>query len=384
MSPHNKKSYRSGSETPKDRSPDRARKSSHGRSRSPRPLKGSGTSPRNDDIKLKYRKRSRSKSVEEFNEKIDEVQDRKSRHRERKHSRSLSKEDKHHGRGSSYLNEKVDEMRDERSIHRHKRRSRSNSVEADHHIKEKGDESRDRKSKHHDRRRSRSISADGKCQRRSRSPRGSNDGKAKHRGRSRSKSIEGKHHSDGRVGESRDGKSKHRRGRSRSIERRHRRSRLSPGSLEQSELNCKRRSGSQSEQGKRHIDGGNAEPRDHKSMHDQPNMDKAEDATAEPDYSVKDSPMMRNDGLSTSKHKNRDIKKLTEKIQDMKNIDQQDSMSDEANSVTQSCGISVEAEEHWRKEMRDTKLVRNGNGENKKKKKKRMEKNCTFTVSLKE
>ncbi|KAJ0093343.1 hypothetical protein Patl1_26215 [Pistacia atlantica] len=340
------------------------------------------------DIKLKYRKRSRSKSVEEFDEKIDDVQDRKSRHRERKRSRSLSREVKHHGRGrsppktsdesrsrhrkrsrsksvvgKSYSNEKVDEIRDERSKHHHKRRSRSKSVEADHRIKEKGNESRDRKSKHRDRRRSRSISADGKRRRRSRSPRGLDEGKAKHRRCSRSKSIEGKHHSDDRVGESRDEKSKHRRGRSRLAERRHHSSRLSPGSLEQSELNCKRRSRSQSEEGKHHIDGGNAEPRDHKSMHDQPNLDKAEDATVEPDYSVKDSPMMGDDGFSTSKHKNRDFKKSIDSIEKnhgMKSIDQQDFKSDEVNSVMQSCGISYEAEELRRKEMPDSKLVRNG------------------------
>ncbi|KAL5781947.1 hypothetical protein ACOSP7_006976 [Xanthoceras sorbifolium] len=341
-SPHGRKSYRSGSDSPKhfrESSPNRAKKSSRAHSRSPRYHRGRRTSPRNDDVKLKYRKRSRSKSVEEFNDKMD-VQDGKEKHRARKRSRSVSVEGKHPGRGRSPQRisdenkskdrrhsrsksvagkhnpkEKVDGSRDDKLKHCQKRRSRSKSVEGNHLTQEKGDENKDRKSKHRYGRRSRSRSAEGKHYRRSRSPRGLSESKKKHKRRSRSKSLEGKHQSDDRIDECRDEKSKHRnREQSISTEEKCHRSRLSPASLKGSESKCTRHSRSQSPEDRHHINDGRGETRDDKSMHHYKIREKLEDGIEESDSAVKDFMIIEDDGLLISKHKNYDEKKSVENI----------------------------------------------------------------------
>ncbi|KAK4855655.1 hypothetical protein QYF36_009429 [Acer negundo] len=340
VSPHNRKSYRSGSDSPKhfrESSPNRAKKSARAHSRSPRYHRR--TSPRNNDVKLKYRNRARSKSVEELNEKMD-VQDGKEKHRARKRSRSASVEGKYPGRGRSPRGssdenrskdrrhsrsksaigkrnpkEKVEGSRDNKLKHSHKRRSRSKSVEDNHQTEDKGDENKDRKSKHRYRRRSRSRSAEGKHSRRSRSPRGLSESKRKHKRRSRSKSLEGKHHSDDRIEERRDEKSKHHnRERSISAEGKCHRSRLSPASLKGSDSKCTRPSRSQSLEDRHHTNDGRGETRDDQSMHSYQSGEKIEDAIQEPDSAVKDFMIIEDDGLLISEHKNYDEKKSVENI----------------------------------------------------------------------
>ncbi|WCJ33153.1 RNA recognition motif (RRM)-containing protein [Euphorbia peplus] len=247
-SPRKRKSYRLDSASPKRRqesSPRRARKSSNDGSRSPRHHRGSRSSPRNDSgNKLRYRKRSRSKSVGDSDAGAKETRNEKSKPAERR-SRSLSVEEKHNGSKSSprgseknepddrrsrsisleardrsnekvndtrdnISNEKVNETRVGRSKHRDRKRSRSKSVEGRRHSREKRHEMKDKKSRHRDRKRSRSVSVDGKNHKGSRStPRGRDEIKSKHRRHSRSRSSEGKHHTSRRLDENRDEKSKH-------------------------------------------------------------------------------------------------------------------------------------------------------------------------------
>ncbi|XWS13361.1 hypothetical protein CRYUN_Cryun36dG0031000 [Craigia yunnanensis] len=227
-SPRTRKSPPVDPDSPKHRreSSPKVRKSSLPGSRSPRHHRTSRSSLKNDDErKLKYRKHSRSKSVDSDNKK-DEIPDEKSKHHSRRCSRSLSSEGKHRGRSRSSAssdenkskhrrqsrsvsvegkvcsNCKIDEMRKDELRHSDRRRSRSGSAEGRHYTKERSDRSRDKKSKHQDRRRSRSRSADGKHHRGSRlSPRNSDENKSKHRRRSRSKSTEGKHRSIDKMDE---------------------------------------------------------------------------------------------------------------------------------------------------------------------------------------
>lgn len=369
VSPRSRKSHCSNSESPKHRRENSARKSSRARSKSPKRHRGRRNSPRNGDAKPKYRHRSRSKSVERHDEEKDEVRDGKSQRHERKHSGSLSREDEHHGRGRTLAGnvdenkskrrrrsrsvsaldkdksgEIVDESRDDRLRNLHKRQSRSKSVEG-----KVGGGSRDKKPKYRDRRRSRSISADGKRHRGSSSPRGLDESGTKLGRRSRSKSIERKLHSDGK-----DENSRHRnRGRSRSAEGRHHRSRLSLANLEGSESNRRRHSGSQS---KDCANGESAETRDYKSMHHPQNWDKTE---GELNASSKDPTVMEDDGLLSLKHKNYELKKSVKNVSalDKHGIKSTDPLmlnSDEVNLVSQSNGISFDAERLRNCEMHNT------------------------------
>ncbi|KAB5516185.1 hypothetical protein DKX38_026833 [Salix brachista] len=330
-SPQTKKSYRADSSSPKHRqesSAHRSRKASDSGSRSPKHHERSRSSPRNNpDSKLRYRRRShsRSKSVEEVNDKVDEIRDKKSKQHERR-SRSLSVELKHHRRRPSprssneddskhrsrsrsksvevkcHSNEKVDKTGDGRLKHRHKR-SRSKSIDDRHHYKERGNESRDKKTKHQDRGRSRSISAEGKHHRSRSSPRGRDESKSKHRRHSRSISPEGKRRSSHRVDQNKDEKSKHRhRRRSPSPEGKHCRS---PRSSEENKSKHRRRLRSKSDERNRHSNdekdigrGENETLHEHRS-------DKTEDSNEEKKNSM-------NEEMVDLKRKNCDSKELVE------------------------------------------------------------------------
>ncbi|KDP39336.1 hypothetical protein JCGZ_01093 [Jatropha curcas] len=334
VSPRTKKSYRADSGSPKRRresSPSRTRKSSHGSSRSPRHHIGSRSSPRNDsDNKLKYRKRSRSKSVDDSIDRVKETRDEKSRQPERR-SRSLSVEEKNNGIKSSprssddnerkhrrrsrsksveaqhCSNEKVNETREERVKRRDRKRSRSRSIEGRRHSREKGDENRDRKSKHRDRKRSRSMSAEGRRHRGSRSsPRGGSENKSKHRRHSRSKSPEGKRRSSHRMDENRDEKSKHRnRRRSMSVEDKPGRS---PRGSEENKSKQKRRSRSRSLDRKYHFS-------DMKDINtDGSSHQETENQIGEQDSIVTDATNMQDSRMFPSKFDDCDLKELKENV----------------------------------------------------------------------
>uniref|UniRef100_A0A803LZF3 RNA recognition motif (RRM)-containing protein n=1 Tax=Chenopodium quinoa TaxID=63459 RepID=A0A803LZF3_CHEQI len=210
-SPRGRRSYRDRSDSPKPRH----RRNSGHRSKSPGLHQGGRSSPVNDaDKKLKHRRRSRSKSVEDrhkSSKRIDEGKE-KAKYRGRRRSRSASSENKHDKsepvdekeeskcgegiRSTSNVKEVykktssqlVDE--DKSKISRH---STSKSIRDD--VEHKGikDEGRKEKRKHRDRRRSRSLSAEHESHTGSKSSRHREDKlKDKHRRRSRSKSPEGK------------------------------------------------------------------------------------------------------------------------------------------------------------------------------------------------
>ncbi|XWS09207.1 hypothetical protein CRYUN_Cryun40dG0065800 [Craigia yunnanensis] len=274
-SPRTRKSPPVDSDSPKHsrESSPKVRKSSRPGSRSPRHHRRSRSSPKNDDERrLKYKKRSRSKSVDSDNKK-DEIPDEKSKHCSRRRSRSLSSEGKRRGRSRSSAssdenkskhrrqsrsvsvegkvcsNSKIDEMRKDELRRSYRRRSRSGSAEGRHYTKERSDRSRDKKSKHRDRKRSRSRSADGKHHRGSGlSHRNSDENKSKHQRRSRSKSTEGKHRSIDKMDE-----------RSKRRDKKHllsaegrppRGSRSSPRSSEDNDSRPRRHSRSKSAEGK--------------------------------------------------------------------------------------------------------------------------------------
>ncbi|XP_034922935.1 uncharacterized protein [Populus alba] len=305
-SPQTRKSYRDDSGSPKRRqesSVQRSRKAADSGSRSPRSHGGRRLSRRNiSDSKLRYRRhsRSRSKSVEESNDRVNEILDKKSKQHERR-SRSLSVELKHHGRRPSHrssdedeLNhrsrsrsksvevkrhyEKVDKTEDRRLKHRD-RRSRSKSVDDRHCYKERGNESRDKKTKHRDRVRSRSISAESNHHRRSRSsPKGRDESKSKHRRHSRPISPEGKRRSNHRIDENKDEKSKHcSRRRSVSAEDKHIRS---PRSSEENKSKRRRHSRSKSAEHKRHSNDEEIKREENEIRHEH-TLDKTEDANEE-------------------------------------------------------------------------------------------------------
>ncbi|KAJ6866442.1 serine/arginine repetitive matrix protein 2-like [Populus alba x Populus x berolinensis] len=330
-SPRTRKSYRADSGSPKHRqesSAHRSRKASDSGSRSPRHHGGSRSSPRNNpDSKLRYRRRSRSrsKSVEEANDKVDEIREKKSKQHERR-SRSLSVELKHHGRRPSprssneddskhrsrsrsksvevkhHSNEKVDKTGDGRLKHRH-RRSRSKSVDNRHHYKERGNETRDKKTKHQDRGRSRSITAEGKHHRSRSSLRGRDGSKSKHRQHSRSISPEGKRRSSHRVDQNKDEKSKHRhRRRSQSAEGKHGRS---PRSSEENKSKHRRRPRSKSAERKRHSNDEKDIRRGENETHHGHGSDKTEDANEEKKYFI-------NEEMVDLKRKGCDSKELVE------------------------------------------------------------------------
>ncbi|XP_057420523.1 uncharacterized protein LOC130714628 [Lotus japonicus] len=197
-------------------SPHRGRKQSRADSGSPSHRRGSRSSPKIDEKKLRNRRDSRSSSSDDkpnsFN-KDEEILQEKSKHRERKRSRSVSVDEKPQRRSRSSPR-KVDE-----SGSRHKKRSRSKSVEDKHNFPEKLEENRIRKSRHNDKRHSRSRSTESRDQTDAREDE-RKYGKSKHRDskRTRSKSVEGKHRSKDKSGEVKDKKSKHRdRRRSRSV-----------------------------------------------------------------------------------------------------------------------------------------------------------------------
>ncbi|KAK7400084.1 hypothetical protein VNO78_11284 [Psophocarpus tetragonolobus] len=211
----------------RETSPDRGRKQLRVDSGSPSRRRGSRSSPKVDEKKLRNRRRSRSRSSNDrpHSSKNEEILLGRSKHRERRRSRSLSADEKPHRRTRSSPR-KVDETR-----LRHKRRSRSKSVDDKHDSPEKL-EKRNRRSRHSDKRRSRSRSIENRDQIDVRED-GSKNGKSKHRDtkRSRSKSIEGKHRSKDKSGEIRDKKSKHhdrRRSRSMSLEGKHDKGGTSP------------------------------------------------------------------------------------------------------------------------------------------------------------
>ncbi|RZB96327.1 hypothetical protein D0Y65_020213 [Glycine soja] len=214
VSPYTRKS----SVSPKrhrETSPHRGRKQSRADSGSPSRRRGSRSSPKIDEKKLRNRRRSRSRSSDDrlHSIKNEEISHGKSKHRERRRSRSLSVDEKPHRRSRSSPR-KVDESRS-----RHKKRLRSKSVDDRHGSPERLDENRTRRSRHSDKRHSRSRSTETRDQTDVREDERKNQ-KSKHRDtkRSRSKSVEGKHRFKDKSGENRDKKSKRRdRKRSRSI-----------------------------------------------------------------------------------------------------------------------------------------------------------------------
>ncbi|GAV58977.1 Filamin domain-containing protein/RRM_6 domain-containing protein [Cephalotus follicularis] len=350
ISPKVRKSNRAESLSPKlhrESSPHRYRKSSRAVYRSSKHLGGSRSSPRNDDeSNLKYRRRLKSKSVEDSDEKSDEIRNEKSKHRYRRLSRSLSSEGKHHGggrlsprssdehkskhrrrsrsksvEGKSDLNKNVDETKDDSGKHHVRRRSRSKSVERKDDYMEKGNDSSYKNTKHRDRRRSRSVSVEAKHQRASKSsPRRLDDYKLKQRRRSRSRSAERKHHTRDRGDGKRDDKAKrHGRRRSLSAENNHRRgSRLSPKSMRETKSKHRRHSRSKSAEGE-FLDIGSDENIDEISVHEDRKSYKTK-ISNESEAIVKDSSDMINDGMLISKHEACDLKESKD-IQDTKNSD---------------------------------------------------------------
>ncbi|GKV36028.1 hypothetical protein SLEP1_g44207 [Rubroshorea leprosula] len=234
VSPQTRKSHKVDSGSPRHRresSPHGKRKLSNAGSKSPKHNRGNRSSPRNDsEEKQIYRKCSRSKSHEDSDDKVDEIQDEKLESQGRRRSRSLSAEGKHQRRsrsstrssdekktkhrrksrsksveGKHHLRDTVDE--DDESKPRDRRRARSRSAEGLHHTKD--NRSRDKKSKHHDRRRYRSRSAEvNKHHKGSRSSKSLEENKSEHRS-SRSKSLEGPNNSSDRLDENRNERSKH-------------------------------------------------------------------------------------------------------------------------------------------------------------------------------
>ncbi|KAK7318960.1 hypothetical protein RJT34_03669 [Clitoria ternatea] len=210
----------------RESSPYRGRKQTRADSGSPSHRRGSRSSPKIDEKKVRNRRRSRSRSSDDrlhSSYKIEEISHGKSKHRERGRSRSASVDEKPHRRNRSSP-KKVDESKS-----RHKQRSRSKSVDDRHHSPERLDENRNRRSRHRDKRRSRSRSTESRDQTDARK----DESKSKHHDnkRMRSKSVEGKHRSKDKSGESRDKKSKHRdrrRSRSRSLEGMHDKRGVSP------------------------------------------------------------------------------------------------------------------------------------------------------------
>ncbi|WJX53116.1 hypothetical protein P8452_39148 [Trifolium repens] len=196
----------------------RGRKQSRADSGSPSNRRGSRSSPKIDEKKLKSRRRSRSRSSDDklnLSDKNEEILHEKAKQRERRRSRSVSVDEKSHRSRSSPR--KVAESRP-----RHRKRSRSKSVDNKHHFSDKLDENKNRRSRHSDKRHSRSRSSENRDRTDVRED-GSKHGKSKYHDKkgNRSESDEGKHHSKGKSGENRDKKSKHRdrsdRRRSRSI-----------------------------------------------------------------------------------------------------------------------------------------------------------------------
>ncbi|KAK7359287.1 hypothetical protein VNO77_01240 [Canavalia gladiata] len=199
----------------RESSPDRGRKQSCADSGSPSHRRGSRSSPKIDEKKLRNRRRSRSRSSDDrlHSSKNEEILHGKSKHRERRRSRSASVDEKPHRR-NRLSPRKVDENRS-----RHKKRSRSKSVDDKHHSPERLDENRNRRSRHGDKRHSRSRSTENRDQTNVREDEIKNE-KSKHGNtkRTRSRSVEGKHRFKDKSSDSRDKKSKHRdRRRSRSI-----------------------------------------------------------------------------------------------------------------------------------------------------------------------
>lgn len=137
-SPRGRRSYRDRSDSPKPRH----RRSSGHRSKSPGPHQGGRSSPANDaDRKLKQRRRSRSKSVEDrhkLGKRIDEGKE-KAKYRGRRRSRSASSENKHDKSGKlspQSSNENLTTHR-KRSKSKSKSRSRSRSMDTKDHSKVK-------------------------------------------------------------------------------------------------------------------------------------------------------------------------------------------------------------------------------------------------------
>lgn len=259
------------------RSPYRNRKLSDAASRSPRP-RGSRLSSRhgNEEI-VNYRKHPRSKSVEDSDDKEDEIQAEKAEHRRRRRSRSLSSEGKRHRRSRSSTrssdeieakhrrrsrSKSVDEKRDSAPKPRDRRRSRSRSrsPKGNHHNKERSDQSRDKKTKRHDRRRSRSRSDEGNKHHRARKSfiRSFEENKSKSR-RSRSVSPEGSNHVSDGLDENTNERSKnHDRKSSTSGEgKHHKRSRSSPRNSEDGKSKHRRHSVSDSADRKHNVDDSN-------------------------------------------------------------------------------------------------------------------------------
>nr|KYP67771.1 Tripartite motif-containing protein 45 [Cajanus cajan] len=191
----------------RETSPQRGRKQSRADSGSPSHHRGSSKNEETLHGKSKHRERRRSRSVS-----VDEKPHRRNRSSPRKvdesrsrHKRSRSTENR------DQIDVREDENKNEKSKHRDAKRSRSKSAEGKHHSKDKLGENRDKKSKHRDRRRSRSISLEGKHDKGGTSPHMNLDERSFELRQSwRSKSPEGKHHSSDKYG-SRGEKSEHKR-----------------------------------------------------------------------------------------------------------------------------------------------------------------------------
>ncbi|CAJ1939090.1 unnamed protein product [Sphenostylis stenocarpa] len=206
VSPHTRKS----SVSPKrhrETSPHRGTKQSLADSGSPSRRRGSRSSPKIDEKKLRNRRQSRSRSSEDrvHSSKNEEILHGKAKQKERRRSRSVSVDEKTHRRIRSSPR-KVDESRS-----RYKKRSRSKSVDDKQDSPERLDENRNRRLRHSDKRHSRSRSTENRDQTDVRVDESKNE-KSKHRDskRGRSKSVEGKHRTKDKSGENRDKKSRHR------------------------------------------------------------------------------------------------------------------------------------------------------------------------------
>lgn len=222
------------------------------------------------DEKSKHRNRRRSRSKHETHEKVDKRSG-KSKHHERR-SRSTSLDSEHH-RGSQSPGRSTDKRKSKHRSHI------SKSLESQQLSIDNAHETKKDKSKYHSRRQSRSISVETRHHRGRRlSPTDCEENKLKERRRSRS--LDNKHHSRNKLDEIGNYESKHpKRRRSRSMT-----AESSPRTSDEIKSKQIAHSSSKSSQGK---DWSN-EARDQKLMQHGGNPEKADTALEEPDYCAKD------------------------------------------------------------------------------------------------
>ncbi|CAN0915762.1 hypothetical protein LINGRAHAP2_LOCUS29301 [Linum grandiflorum] len=336
VSPRTRKSYREDSGSPRRHrksSPPRTGKSSRGDSRSPRRHRASRSSPKNDgDRKIKLRRRSRSRSVEDIDDKPNGVLDEEVKQRERRSrshstefmpdqvksspssstdneqkltrmSRSVAMDTKHH------MDDRSEDAKGGSSRRRGKR-SRSRSAEVIHRSKEKGAGSRERKSKHHDRDHSRSLSPVDRHRRKSRSsPRGRDDDKLKNRRRSKSDSPDGRK-TRHKMDKSRDEKHTHRsRRRSRSHDGK---SNNSPKRLDEYESREEENLRSKLIERRHHSKDAKKKKKDESSTDHDIRLHRTEHPIDEEDYVQEDSSKTRDGGMTRSEEKGLHLKQTAQ------------------------------------------------------------------------